>query len=158
MAGKTHFSEIEKQEVLAMLKDYPNLNKASKTLGIARSTLMKWQEEIGERKDLPMKVKRERKRAVETGVSTLSERFTAQIEKNQMKFLDDVFTVKKDALAKMQHLIKFSNSLKDVTGALDILHKISHIEGQGDPLSDDAEALFNKIMKIQPVKYEEVID
>lgn len=158
MAGKTHFSEIEKQEVLKMLKDYPNINKASKTLGIARSTLVKWQTEIEERKDMPMKIKKARKKAVETGVSTLSERFTAQVQKNQAQFLDDVFTVKREALAKMQHLINHSNSLKDVTGALDILHKISHIEGQGDPLSNDAEALFNKIMKIQPVKYEEVSD
>ena len=147
---RKQYSDAEKMEILQLVEKLGTLNQVSKTTGVSRAALRKWADQFNYCLD-------EHKTLRVQKPSTLGNALDAQVLCNHAAFLAKAYGVKEEALAKLQHLIKHSNSLKDVTGALDLLHKITTCESP-DPVNDKAKSVYEMIMNMQLSPYEEVKD
>lgn len=151
MEKKKNYSDVEKMEILKLIERLGTINAVSKSTGVSRAALRRWADQFNYCLDDHKTLR------VVPQPSQLSNALDAQVLCNHAAFLAKAYGVKEEALAKMQHLIKHSNSLKDVTGALDLLHKITIVEGP-DPMKDQAKSVYDMIMNMQTSTYEEVKD
>ena len=144
---RKNYSDAEKMEILQLISRLGTINAVSKTTGVSRAALRAWASQFNFSLDENRTLKVQKP-------SSLGTALDAQVLCNHAAFLAKAYGVKEEALAKMQHLIKISTSLKDVTGALDLLHKITTVEGP-DPMKDNARSVYEMIMNMQTGTYEE---
>ena len=146
--NRKSYSDAEKMEILKLIERLGTINAVSKTTGVSRAALRSWAAQFNYCLDNHKTLRVQQP-------SSLSNALDAQVLCNHAAFLAKSYGVKEEALAKLQSLIKASTSLKDVTGALDLLHKITTAEGP-DPTKDKAESVYELVMNMQTTTYEEV--
>jgi transposase-like protein len=118
--GKT-FSIKEKIEALKLVELYGNMSRVARETGVTRQTLMNWQ------KDPQLQPQ------YHVSPGRIEKRVHAKIERDEARFLEEVYNVKEKALNRMEVLIEKSTSLKDVTNAFAILQQVRAGDDPTDP-------------------------
>lgn len=144
--AKRQYALDEKIELLLMVDQLGSLAAVEKATGVARATLRVWgdkyQQEVIKRKEI-LSMKTDTTMQLSTSIN-------AQILCNHAAFLHKAFDIKNDALERMKHLISKSTNLKDVTGALNVLHAITITEKSDDPTSQSSRALYEQVLGMCP--------
>lgn len=142
--SKRQYSREEKKELLLMIDKMGSLAAVEKATGVARATLRRWGDEMANEMS-------EYKELMTKGSSSnLAVAIEAQTLCNHAAFLGKAFTIKNEALIKLQSLIQKSNNLRDVTGALNVLHAITLTENPDDPTANTSRSLYEQVLGMCP--------
>lgn len=144
--AKRQYALEEKIELLLMIDKLGSLAAVEKATGVARATLRRWGDELHNEV-----IKRKELLSHKTNTTLqLATAVEAQTLCNHAAFLHKAFTIKNEALLRLQSLISKSNNLRDVTGALNVLHAITLTEQADDPTSQTSRAVYEKVLNMCP--------
>jgi hypothetical protein len=121
--------------------------KTKKVLGIPINTMKKWAEDA----DLMVEVKAygeimSKRNALSVD---MAEMVDVQILSKNAIFLDEAFKVKEQALKKAAKLITKTNSLRDITSLIELLHNITEQESSSDKSKEQpGDVLYQQIINL----------